>query len=73
MPKGAFICKGCKKGFSPVGFLTGVSDKYRCSKHGEFCSGCIVNRFFGGSVCPKCDTKVIRYEFKKSYEKWMKV
>ena len=72
MANGAFTCKGCKTGYNAKGFFTGVSDKYKCPKHGEFCRDCMSKRFFGASVCSKCDAKVVRYEYKDSYGKWMK-
>jgi len=73
MANGSFACKGCKKKFDAKSFFNGVSNKFKCSKHGEFCGDCIDKKFFGGSVCRKCGEKVTAYEYKDSYGKWMKV
>lgn len=72
MAQGEFTCKKCKKKLSPKGIF-GASNKFKCSKHGEFCRNCIDNSFLSGRCCPKCQNKLTTYEFKDSYGKWMKV
>ena len=68
--KGAFICKNCRTAFNATGFWSGVNDKYKCSKH-ELCSDC-VDHTLTGYRCVKCKGNAIRYEFNKSYGKWVK-
>lgn len=68
---GAFICKNCRKAYNATGFWSGTSEKFKCKKHGDLCGDCVEKRLVGYD-CLKCGGKVVRYEFKKSYGKWMK-
>ena len=71
MAKGSFICRICRDALEATGWNRTV-DKFKCPKHKDICSECVDKPLFGGYKCSKCGSKVQRYEFSKSYGKWMK-
>ena len=74
MPKGKFTCKRCKKIYEKDGIWN--SDKFKCSKHGEFCLWCVDQKggFFTKHKyeCKKCGIDTVQYAYSENYGKWMK-